>query len=330
MKPLVSIIIVNWQSAAQLELLFASLVAQTYKNVEVIVVNNSPQEEIDVEVLRQANFLVEINTPSKNLGFCGGNNTGIGRAQGEFILLLNPDTKVSLSAIALLVDELLQHPESDVALPKILQLDHPTLLDRVWDGYARSGWAQPVGYQEQDSGQYDQRQPAFGFRGAAAMLRKSFFDEVGLFDEDLFAFYEDVDLSLRAQLMGKTMIFVPQAIVWHKGSGSTGNPYTATTIYLSARNKLWVFVKNMPTGLLLRNSWRHVLIQIAIAGKQILQTGQIWAHVRGIWAGLVGLRGAWSKRTRIQALRQISVAKLNQKMILCEQQGKLSRSRRVS
>jgi GT2 family glycosyltransferase len=130
-------------------------------------------------------------------------------------------------------------------------------------------------------------------------------DAIGLFDEDLGAYCEDVDLAFRAQLAGYRCVFVPEARVYHRLSASGGGSFAS---YYCGRNFISVAVKNMPPALL-RKHWRRILAaQARIAWESLLHLGEsaARARLRGQWDGVLGLPAAWAKRRDVLALQRVS------------------------
>ncbi len=323
-KKLVSIIIVNWRSRDFLCALLDSLVAQSYRPLEIIVINNSPEETLP-ELKSEGISYQTIAYP--NIGYAAGNNRGIAQARGEYILLLNPDTRVEATTIATLVSCLDTHQEADAALPKLMQMQHPDVFDRAWDGYSRWGWGLTIGLRERDEGQYDQEQDVFGFRGAGCLFRNSFFSEVGLFDEDLFAYYEDVDLSARAQLAGKHLRFCPTARVLHHFSGSTGSVYNSVTVRYSVRNKILVYFKTMPGWLVVAYLWRLTALLGYTFFQHAFTTHQLRAYMRGFWEACVMLPRFLGKRKHIRQSQVVSSAAYARMLKQAEAQYWISRKR---
>jgi GT2 family glycosyltransferase len=189
-----------------------------------------------------------------NRGFAGGNNTGIRACSGRYIALLNNDTKAAPEWLSELAAAVKRDPSAGMWASKILSMDQPGVIDNVglllyWDGTGRGR-----GRLEQDRGQYDRKGAAFFPSGCAALYSRDVFDDVGLFDEEYFAYADDVDLGLRARLAGRRCVFVPTARVYHKYSASSSahSPFKA---YLVERNRLWVLLKYFPCELILASPY---------------------------------------------------------------------------
>jgi GT2 family glycosyltransferase len=165
------------------------------------------------------------------------------------------------------------------------------------------------GHGERDRGQFDQARWIFGACGGAAVYRRSALEQVGEFDEDFFAFYEDVDWNLRAQLCGLGCRYVPSAVAYHMGSATIGKGLSDFTRYHLWRNTLWIVAKDIPGGALLRHAPQLVigqLVNLAVAIRDA-KLG-LWLRV---WRdGLRGLPRMLRKRRDVQARRTVELREL--------------------
>lgn len=245
-NPPVSVIIVNLNGKRFLLNNLTSVYGQTYKPVEVILVDNG-SDDGSVSFVREKFPQTAIIENSENFGFAKANNQGIRVAGGKYIITLNNDTELD----RFFIEELVKAAESSdlstgMWAPKILSLEERSVIDSVGglliypDGLARGR-----GRLETDRGQYDRAEEVFIPSACAALYSKSMLDEVGPFDEDFFAYCEDTDLGLRARIAGYRARSVPSAIVYHYYSGTSGR-YTPLKAYLAERNHFWVAVKNFP------------------------------------------------------------------------------------
>ena len=150
-------------------------------------------------------------------------------------MLLNNDAELENDSLARLVETLDSDPNYSIAVPKLLQWSDSRFLDGVGDDILLSGGAYRVGHGELDFGQYETPEPVISACAAAALDRRSLFDDIGSFDQDFFAYREDVDLCLRAQLRGHRCIFVPKARVKHRGSATLGTTFYRWIVRLITR-----------------------------------------------------------------------------------------------
>ena len=282
MPPIVSIIILNWNGLALTIECLESVKKVTYANYKVVVVDNGSKGD-DVESLksRYGNYIHLIEN-DRNYGFAKGNNIGIKYAlenfNPQYILLLNNDTIVDSEFLTPLV----RIAESDEAIgscqSKIMSLKDPELIDAVGIGFfkkspfsitanyppiALSPLPCQIGYQERDEGQYSNECEVFGACACSALYRREMLDEIGLLDEDFFAYYEDVDFSWRARLYGWKSLYVPTSLVYHHSS-ATGK---SIKLYFLARNQTFYVLKNAPLDIVLTHMCELILsIPMTIRG----------------------------------------------------------------
>lgn len=245
-----SVIIVNWNGKELLKECLSSLKNQTYKNFEVIVVDNGSTDGSG-ELLRSEYYgFVKLISLEKNTGFGKGNNIGIKHSKGSYILLLNNDCVVDKLWIAELIRVAKSDPMIGMCASKILSYYDKNVIDNTGHLIYMDGLNRGRGRLEIDSGQYDFKKDVFFPSACAALYRREIFDEIGGFDEDFFAYGDDAELGIRARLRGWKCIFVPTAIAYHKYSKST-SAYSPLKALLVERNRIWVALKCFPTKALL-------------------------------------------------------------------------------
>jgi GT2 family glycosyltransferase len=312
-SPLLSVIIPNWNGARHLPTCLDSLRRQTYTQLEVILVDNASTDESVALVQRDYPEVVLVQL-EQNLGLTGGINRGIQVAGGEIIAPLNNDTEVAPGWAGALVAALLDHPDAGMAASKMLLFDRRDTLHSAGDAYGVNGIPANRGVWQKDEGQFDDDEYIWGGCGGAVAYRRAMLDDIGLFDEDLFMYCEDVDLNWRAQLAGYKCVFAPGAVVYHHLS-ATGGGETAS--FYTGRNTLWVLAKNYPGGLL-RRHWRAVgRAQLSITSDAL----KAWrgqparARLRGQLAGLLGLARWLRKRRAVQAGRRVSLETIEQLLL---------------
>ncbi len=192
----------------------------------------------------------------KNYGFARGNNIGVAYAfhnSGiEYIMFLNNDTIIDTSCIERLV--LCAEKNSTVAAfqPLILSMSNREIIDAagIAPGSLHAGASQ-IGYGKKNTGQYDSTREIFGVCAGAALFRRKILQQIGLFDELFFAYYEDVDLAFRMRLSGQRTFLVPAAIVYHAHSSTLGNN-SPLKMYLLERNRYFYVIKNLPPALVFK------------------------------------------------------------------------------
>lgn len=210
----VSAVVLNYDGRELLQVILPSLARQSYGAIETIVVDNGSHDD-SVEWLRREWPQVELVAIPENIGVTPALNVCLRAGKGEFVALFNNDMELDRDCVAELVRALQQHPDASCAAAKLLDFYERGVLDGAGDMFTWGGEALRRGKGERDAGQYDEPRAVFGACGGAALYRRSVIEDVGLLDEALFANYEDVDWSFRAQLAGYECRFVPSAIAYH-------------------------------------------------------------------------------------------------------------------
>ncbi len=307
-----SIVIPNWNGARFLPPCLDSLRAQTYTDLEVIIVDNASSDE-SATLIRDNYPEVRLTVLPENRGFTGACNAGIEAAQGEFVALLNNDTEVDPGWAQAVVDAFAAHPEVGSIASKMLLYDRRDHIHTTGDYFTLDGRAGNRGVWQRDEGQYDDATEVFSACGGSAVYRRTMLDEIGLLDNDFFFSGEDVDLGWRAQLAGWQCRYVPGAVVYHHLS-ATGGGVTAS--YYDGRNLIFILAKNYPAAL-----WRkYGGLVLRAQGRLAWEALQAWrgkearARLRGMLAGLIALPRIWPKRRAVQAMRRISLDELEQRL----------------
>jgi GT2 family glycosyltransferase len=247
MDPLISVVIVNFNGLRFLDPCLSSLAGQSFKNFEIILVDNHSSDG-SAGYIREHFPSVTLIETEKNLGFAGGTNAGIRASCGEYILTLNNDTVADPFFIENLVRPMASDTRLGMCASKMLFPDGR--INSTGICISRSGAAWDRQIFEQDTGHYDTEEEVFGPCAGAALYRRAMLDETGLFDEDFFIYMEDVDLAFRARLAGWECRFIPSARVTHYMGGTTGINSDLSVFY-GNRNLLWYAIKNFPLRTLL-------------------------------------------------------------------------------
>jgi len=220
-SPTVGVAIPTYNRDDLLETCLEHVAYQTLRPARIIIIDNGTRN-IMPEFLRKFEPLEWIPLHS-NRGTSVAFNLGIGAAKRcEYVFLLNNDVDMEPECLSRLVQALEQDSSYSAAVPKLLRWSDPRYLDGVGDEILLGGGAYRVGNGELDAGQYDQSGPVFSACAAAALYRTSLFEDIGGFDEEFFAYREDVDLGLRAQLRGHRCLYVPAARAHHRGGATMG------------------------------------------------------------------------------------------------------------
>jgi len=263
----------------------------------VVLVDNGSRDG-STDYVRAHYPWVELVPLPENLGFAAANNLGLEACRGTYILTLNNDTKLAPDFLSLLIAAAEGASAVGMFMPKMLNFFHSGKIDSVGISPKRSGLGVSLGYGVVDSGQYDEAREVFGPSAGAALYRRSMLDEIGFFDADFFAYYEDLDLAWRARLAGWKCVTVPAAVVFHVHSGTSGSD-SAFKIFHLHRNKWWTLIKNWPARLLLWNLPYILIIDLAALLRAVWR-GHGLAAIRARWAVLRSLPQAFGKRRKIQ------------------------------
>jgi GT2 family glycosyltransferase len=300
-----AVVVPNWNGADDLPACLNSLLAQSL-NTHIIVVDNGSVDN-SLDLIESKYKTVEIIKLSKNYGFDGGVNAGIKKALAdgfEYIALFNNDAVADKKWLGHLVSFLDKNSEAGIVTSKIVD-QHNTHIDSTGDIYTVWGLAFPRGRGEEISSKYDNDIWIFGASGGASLYRSKLFEEIGIFDEDFFAYYEDVDISFRAQLAGWKIAYEPKAVVRHQ-IGATSSKIKNFTIYHTLKNYPQVFWKNVPLKLFPLIFPRFVLAYFMIWGRAVSR-GQIWASTKGVLMSLLLLPRKLIQRRKIQKNRNVSI-----------------------
>lgn len=298
------VVIPNLNGGDELLAAVESLKAQTIP-LHIIVVDNASTDG-SAEQLEQKHPDVEIIRHSKNLGYAGGVNPGFKRAiemGADYVAPFNDDAIAHKRWLTQLVDYLDANPKVAAAAPKVLTSDGER-LDSVGDYYTNWGLAYPRGRRSYNIRKYDDQVDIFAASGAASLYRVKALKQVGLLDEDFFAYYEDVDLSFRLQLAGWKIAFVPGSLVYHS-IGMTSGRIKGFTTTQTMKNLPLLWYKNVPRPYLWRIGWRLVVAQTLFFGRAVTR-GQTWAALKGALKALLLLFKKIPERKRIQANKKVS------------------------
>lgn len=247
----VTVVIPNYKGEAYLRPCVESLFAGTGLEMDVIIVDNGSRDGC-VEEVRRLYPQVECVCLDQNYGFCKAVNIGIRKAETPYVFLLNNDTLVCKGAVEALLASLKKDRRIFSVEAKMIQYQDRTKIDSAGTFYNAFGWAYARG-KDRPADQYRKRGPVFSACAGAAMYRREVFEEIGLFDEEHFAYLEDVDVGYRARIAGYRNVYEPMARIIHVGSAASGSRHNEFKVRLSARNNLYLIYKNMPVLQILLN-----------------------------------------------------------------------------
>lgn len=296
----VAVVIINWNSGALLAECLRHLEAQTIRPERVLVIDNASSD--DSVGSAGAFGDVTVHRLSANLGFAGGNNRALVNCDTEFVALLNPDAFPEPDWLEKLAAAAKAYPEVAAFGARQLCHDDAEVLDGIGDSYHMSGLVWRERHGERQCPDDLVAREIFSPCAAAALYRRRALVEIGGFDEDYFCYVEDVDLGFRLRLAGYKALYVPDAVVRHVGSATTGGQHSDFSVYQGHRNLVWTYVKNMPSALFWLMLPLHLLMNLAAIGLFIAR-GQGDVILRAKRDAVKGLPQIWVKRKKIQAGR---------------------------
>lgn len=311
-RPLgVTVVIVNFQAEAVVARAIEALARQSSLPRRLLIIDNSESDE-DVPNVdwRFANAVLlagisHVVSPSQNLGFATANNRAIAMCDTEFVALLNPDAFPHPDWLEKLLAAAERHPEVAAFGSRQMIDGQPGIVDGIGDVYHVSGLSWRAGHGRPLRDEDLVEREIFSPCAAAALYRRSALLEVGGFDEDFFCYFEDVDLGFRLRLAGYKCLYVPDAVVDHVGSASSGGRRSDFAVYHGHRNLVWCFLKNMPSPLFFPLLFAH-FSQSILTGLVYLARGQGRIFAKAKWHATKKLPQFWKKRQAVQRVRRAS------------------------
>lgn len=332
-KLMVAVVIPSWNGEAHLRQCLDSVEAQSLKPHIIVVDNGSIDSSVDI--VRQHYPDVELIVHTENKGYAGGVNPGFRLAierNYDYVAPFNNDAVADEHWLRNLVRSLESRPDYGAAMCKLLGEDGSS-LDSSGDYYTVWGLPYPRGRGETDVSKYDTSTEIFAASGGASLYRVSMLEQVGLLDEDFFAYYEDVDLSFRAQWMGWKVVYVPESLVYHATS-STGKRMNASNVnqltsheessvknkkrtsddsppingfftYQTMKNLPMLLWKNVPANRLLGVLARFTIVYLSFF-VAAAQRRQLNFAFRGAGRSLVLLPRKLNERRRIMSQAKVS------------------------
>ncbi|GFI18994.1 N-acetylglucosaminyl-diphospho-decaprenol L-rhamnosyltransferase [Lachnospiraceae bacterium] len=244
---------------------------------EIILVDNGSTDG-SLSLVKEKYPLVKVIEFAENTGFSKAVNAGIRMARTEYVLLLNNDTVSGQEMMACLEKAMDDDPGIFSAGAKMISLHDRNKLDGAGDFYCALGWAYARG-KDKPVDSYDKEGRIFSACAGAAIYRRGLFDKIGYFDENHFAYLEDIDIGYRANIYGYPNKYAPEAEVFHAGSAVSGSRHNEFKVKLSARNSIYLIYKNMP------------FLQIII-NFPLLLAGYL---IKFLFFSLKGMGGAYGK-----------------------------------
>lgn len=302
--PAFSLIVLSYNSGAYIE---RCLDAMTALGAEEVILADNGSTDMNLDALRQKYPAIRVIDNGGNLGFAEGNNRAADVASGYWLGFINPDAFPEpgwLDAMRAAID---RHP--DTAMFTALQIDDgdPSRLDGMGDSLTFFGFPYRAGFGRPMPDHVAERE-VFSPCGAAFVIRADLYRQLGGFDARFFCYCEDADLGFRARSLGHVCRLIPKARIRHIGSAALG-VRSDFALYHGYRNRIWLYAKNMPLGLLILTLPFHATMTCAGALKDTVKGkgSVVW---RAIGNAFLGLGPILRDRKKIQTRRQIGALRL--------------------
>ena len=277
----ISVVIPTYNGIRYIADCLDSLRKQLRKPDEVILVDDGSTDGT-ISMVEKSYPEVRCIRLESNRGFAAAVNEGIRHCNGTYIALLNNDTRADEAWLRELENTLAEQLSVGFCASKMLFADRPDIVNSIGIGFTQAGMAADIGYGQKDGDRFRHSRPVFGACAGAAMYRKAMLNDIGIFDEDFFMWYEDVDLSFRAQLAGYKCAYVPTAVIYHV-AGGTASAANNLHLHYCSRNQVLVMVKNLPDPLRFRYFRRMAIIcakhslKMTLQGKTAVMVGYLAA-----------------------------------------------------
>ena len=318
---LATVVILNHDAAEMTCEVLEAVLSQTIADrLKVVLVDNASTDGSADIVAARFGERVTVLRADANLGFAGGNNLGFRHAEGKYLLLLNNDAVPEPHWAEELIEVAEADPTVGMCTSKIVVHRERRLIDCVGHNIFPDGLSRSRGNRQVDTGQYERIEESLLASGCAALYRRKAVMDWGGFDEEFFAYQDDVELGLKLRLAGFRCVYVPSAVVYHHGSATSGS-YSYSKIFLIERNRVWILLKFFPwpwifvspchTFCRLFLSWRAARRNRGLAGelgrrRSLFKLG--WTILRAWSAALRGAPRMLRKRRQVMAASKITPA----------------------
>ena len=296
--PKVYIIILNWNRLNDTIECIESINKLRYENYEIIVVDNG-SKEISPDIIKDKYRDIILIKNKENLGFAEGNNVGIRFAlskDADYIWLLNNDTVVDQNALTSMVETGENVPECGILGSKIYYYDKPGI---IWFAGATISWTEAVsnhiGQNQIDHAEYNSIREVERVTGCSMLVKRDVCEKIGLMDENLFLYAEELDWCVRAKKAGYKILYIPDSKIYHKISSSTGESFGVIFNYFNTRNFLYVIRKNMffpKREYYLINALFHRIFECRGTLKEMMKP-KFWRDSNDMNVDLFKLRGVF-------------------------------------
>ncbi len=314
--PLVSVGLVTWNSAGDLPNCLKALAAQTYLNVEYIVVDNASGDD-SLRIIAQSIPQATVIRNQENRGFCGGHNQAIHASHGEYYLPLNPDVILEPGYIAIVVEQMRRDMGVGMAATRLYlgtPEDQPRRFDSTGLFLDRKRRQYLRGFREVDTGQYDRTGEVFGVDGAAPIYLRAMLEDISVdgeyFDELFHSHKEDVDLAWRARILGWRCVYIPGAVAYHRRTFQPGRRkgIAAEVRFHAVKNRYLLLLKNESKAGWQRDGFFILLYDVQILVYLLFferHSLQAFVTLRRNWARIQRWRREIALRAKVPPQEQL-------------------------
>ena len=303
----VTVVVPNWNGGEMLATVLGALAVQTFSDHEALVVDNASTDGA-VDNAEALGLPFRPLRLERNTGFAAACNAGAEAASGELVAFLNNDAVPEPDWLEQLVACIDRHSAAGCVDSKLFQLGSEHVLDGSGDELTWTLKAFRRGFGQPEEGLYDSEEQILLASGTACLWRRDVFQQLGGFAEDFFAYYEDVDLSLRAQRAGHEIWFAPAAIAWHRREQRTADRRRLDA-YLASRNRWATIIRNAP-GWWLARELPAIALGELMSGGRAVASGDLLPYARGLWGLARSAPALLRQRRAIASLGELSRARV--------------------
>lgn len=300
---MISVVIPSWNGRHLLETAIPALLRQLPEQAQIIVVDNGSTDGSVEWMNAEWKTVITIALP-ENKGFSGAVNAGIAAAGDNDVVLVNNDTEALPGWMDALFDARSRFQQFHIFSSRVLHAEPPHLVDTAGDGFTIAGFGYKKGWLKPDGPDFDQPAEVFSASGCAMLIRREVIQRIGMFDEDFFAFGEDLDFCFRARLAGFRVLYIPNAKIFH-AVRSTASSHQ--TLFWYHRNLVWTLVKNLPASLWFLYA-PHICLHLILMTVRSLMGGWFKLFCRSMSAAVRGLPQMLERRRSIQGMRAVRPA----------------------
>lgn len=308
---LISVIVLTskWrENNSHLDKCLLGLYSQSFKEFEIILVTNGLKKS-QVNEIRNRHLKVKIIENEENNGCAGGRNQGIKESHGKYIVTLDDDMVPDNKWLDELMKWISVDERTGMLASKVLFSSDPDIIDCAGVEISKDGNVYGRKGLTRDDGGLEQIEEVFCPSGGAAFYKREIFEEVGLFDEDFFIYYEEVDLAFRARLVGWRCLYIPQAVLFHHHAWSLGHE-SSSKIFLLERNKILTILKNWQLRHMIYYAPLIAAYDILADAYYLLKKKDL-SRLKAKVSALKQLPRVLKERSKIQSNRKISYAEMD-------------------